>query len=135
MPMQRLLIDIPFTPSRRPLGPTGKMRLWMRLVFGRLYRTQIRYLCRLMHSTCLIITHSGTDPKRLTTVSSARLRALHLPQGRTLLVVSFVPLRFVGLLALFPSVSVDGTLSVPKAKLLCCRLYRRYIRGYPCRLL
>ena len=82
-----------------------------------------------------LIKPSGTDPKRSTTVSSARLRAPLLPQGRTLLVVYFVPLHFVGLLALFPSISVDGALSVSKAELLCCRLYQRYIRGYPCRLL
>ena len=74
-------------------------------------------------STCLIIKPSGMDHKRLTTASSACLRALHLPQGCVLLVVSFVPLTFVGLLALFPSINVNGTHSISKAELPRCRLY------------
>lgn len=83
-------------------------------------------------STCLIIKPSGTDPKRLTTASSACLRAPHSPQGRSLLVASFVPLHFVGLLAFFPSISVDGIPSVSKAELPGCRVYQRYICGHPC---
>lgn len=52
-------------------------------------------------STCLIIESSGMDHKRLTMAFSACLRAPHLPQGCILPAVFFVPLTFVGLLALF----------------------------------
>jgi hypothetical protein len=83
-------------------------------------------------STCLIIKTSGMDHKRLTMASSACLRAPHLPQGCILLVVSFVPLTFVGLLALFSSINIDGTHSISKAESPCCRLYQWYIRWYPC---
>jgi hypothetical protein len=86
-------------------------------------------------SACLIIKPSGMDHKRLTMAFSACLRAPHLPQGCILLVVSFVPLTFVGLLAFFSSINIDGTHSISKAELLCCRLYERYIRWYPCRVL
>jgi hypothetical protein len=55
------------------------------------------------YSACLIIKPSGTDPKRLTTASSARLHAPHKPQGRTLLVVSVVSLHLVSFLL----ISVD----------------------------
>lgn len=86
-------------------------------------------------SSTSLIKSSGMDLKRLTMVSSARLRARHLPQGRTLLDASFVPLHFVALLTLFPSIRVNGTLSVSEAELLCCRLYQWNIRGHSCRLL
>ena len=59
-------------------------------------------------STCLIIKPSGMGHKRLTTASSACLRAPHLLQGCILLVIYFVPLIFVCLLAFFPSSNING---------------------------
>lgn len=83
-------------------------------------------------STCFTIKPSGMVPKRLTTATSACLRAPHLQQGCILLVLSFVPLTFVGLLALFSSTNIDGMHSISKAELPCCRLYQWYIRWCPC---
>lgn len=89
-------------------------------------------LVPLRFSSILILNFSGTDPNPSTTASSASLRALHLPLGHTLLVVPFVPHRFVGCFPFIPSNDVDVTFSVPKTELSCCRLYQRHIRWYTC---
>jgi hypothetical protein len=106
--------------ARTPTARTNWYNALVNAIGVRKARQDANKVFALPHqsSTCLIIKTSGMDHKRLTTASSACLRAPHLPQGCILLVVSFVPLTFVGLLALFCRSTLMGRTAFQKRNLL-----------------